>query len=253
LVYGKINRRRDNQEDLLKNMSKRDELRDKRRKQQQRTRIVWISLIAVLAVGIAALIIVPRVVESNTPIGTIATVVPDVPTQVNRNTAGNPNAPVKVTEYADYQCPACLQFEQNYYDTLIKTYVDTGKVFFTYMPFQVIGPESDSAAQAAYCAADQGKYWQMHDTLYANQGAENSKQFTGPRLKAMAVAAGLDANQFNSCYDSQKYASQVSQDQTSALALGLNSTPSFTLDGKLISWQNMSEILSAIQAATQGK
>lgn len=216
-------------------------------------RVVWISLIAVVVVGLAALIIVPRVVESNTPVGTIATVVPNVPTQVNRNSAGNPNAPVKVVEYADYQCPACQEFEQNIYPGLIKNYVDTGKIYFTYTPFKVIGPESDVAAEAAYCAADQGKYFQMHDILFANQGAENSGQFTDKRLKAMAVAAGVDATQFNACYDSHKYATQVTQDQTTALGIGLNSTPSFTLNGKVIAWQNMQDVITAIQTATQGK
>jgi protein-disulfide isomerase len=234
-------------------MSKREELRERRRRQQTTMRVIWIALIAIVVVGVAALIIVPRVVESNTPLGKITTVVPNVPSQANRNSAGNPNAPVKVVEYADYQCPACLEFEQGYYPSLIKDYVDTGKVYFTYMPFKVIGPESDVAAEAAYCAADQGKYFQMHDTLFANQGAENSGQFTDKRLKAMAVAAGLDASQFNACYDSHKYASQVANDQAAALGINLNSTPSFTVDGKVVSWQNMQDVIAAIQAATQGK
>lgn len=233
-------------------MSKREEIREKRRRQQTRMRIVWFSLIAVVIVGVAALIIAPRLADSSAA-ANIVTVTPDVPTQVNRNTAGNPNAPVKVVEYADYQCPACQGFEQNYYDTLIKNYVDTGKVYFTYVPFKVIGDESDAAAKAAYCAADQGKYWQMHDTLFANQGAENSGQFTTPRLKAMAQSIGLDMNQFNSCFDGNKYASQVSQDQADALALGLNSTPSFTIDGKVVQWQNMDQLMAAIDAATKGK
>lgn len=234
-------------------MSKREELRAKRRRQEQRNRIIWISLIAVVAVGLAALIIVPRIAESFTPVGAIATVTPDVPAQANKNTAGNPNAPVKVVEYADYQCPACLAFETTYYTTLVKNYIDTGKVFFTYLPFRVIGPESDAAAQAAFCAGDQNKYWQMHDILFANQGAENSGQFTDRRLKAMAQAVGLDMNQFNSCYDSHKYASQVAADQTAAESLNLNSTPSFTINGKVTPWTSQDQIMTAIDAALQGK
>lgn len=234
-------------------MSKREELRAKRRRQERTTRIIWITAIAIVAVGLAALIIVPRIIENSTPIGTIATVTPDVPNKFDRNNAGDPNAPVKVAEYADYQCPACLEFEQQFYDKVVKTYIDTGKVYFTYHPFRVIGPESDSAAEAAYCAADQGKYWQMHDTLFANQGAENSGAFTDRRLKAMAQAAGLDTGTFNSCYDSHKYASQVSQDQAAATALGLNSTPSFTINGKVTTWTSQDQIYAAIDAAVQAK
>ncbi len=234
-------------------MSKREELREKRARQERRTRIFWIGAIVIVVVGLAALIVGPQIVESFTPVGNIVTVTPNVPIQPNRNSAGNPNAPVKVVEYGDYQCTACQAFEQNYYNTLIKNYVDTGKVYFTFQPFKVIGPESDNAAQAAYCAADQGKYWQMHDTLFGNQGAENSGVFVDKRVKAMAAAAGLDTAAFNACYDSHKYADQLNKDQQAALALGLNSTPSFTIDGKLVSWQNMDEIMTAIQNATQGK
>ena len=234
-------------------MSKREELRAKRRRQEQRSRIIWISLIAVFVVVIAALIIVPRIQDSLAPVGAIATDTPNVPTQFDRNTAGNPNAPVKVVEFADYQCPACLEFETTYYPSLVKDYIDTGKVYFTYSPFRVIGPESDSAAQAAYCAADQNMYWQMHDLLFANQGAENSGQFTDKRLKAMAQAAGLDANKFNSCYDSHKYASQVTTDQNTAQNLGLNSTPSFTINGKVTPWTSQDQIMTAIANAVNGK
>ncbi len=234
-------------------MSKREELREKRARQQQRTRIIWIAAIVIVVVGVAALIIVPPMVESLTPVGEIATVTADVPLNPDRNNAGNTNAAVKVVEYGDYQCTACLTFEKNYYDKFIKEYVDTGKVYFTFVPFKVIGPESDITAEAAYCAADQNKYWPMHDILFANQGAENSGVFTNKRIKAMAQSVGLDMNAFNSCYDSGKYTDQVTKtDQGAALALKLNSTPSFTINGKVADFQTFDDLMNLIKAATGG-
>jgi protein-disulfide isomerase len=234
-------------------MSKREELREKRARDQRRNRIIWISAIVIVVLGVAALIIVPQVVESMTPVGNITTITPDIPSNPDRNNAGSTSAPVKVVEYGDYQCTACKSFEQNYYDNFIKTYVDTGKVYFTFKPFKVIGPESDITAEAAYCAADQNKYWPMHDILFANQGAENSGVFTNKRIKAMAESVGLDMTAFNSCYDSGKYKDQVTKtDQGEALGLGLNSTPSFTINGKVANFQTFDDLMAQIKTAAGG-
>ena len=100
---------------------------------------------------------------------------------------GDPNAPVKVEEYGDFQCPACRIFHESQEGQLIEKYIKTGLVYFTYTPFSFIGDESVKAAEAAYCAADQGKFWEYHDMLYANQTAENKGDFADSRLMPLRI------------------------------------------------------------------
>jgi protein-disulfide isomerase len=87
--------------------------------------------------------------------------------------------------------------------------------------------ESQDAALAAYCAADQNKFWEMHAHLFANVLGEDAGSFTDERLKAIAEKIGLDRNQFNSCYDSGKYENRVQQDFKDGQAAKINGTPGF--------------------------
>jgi protein-disulfide isomerase len=92
------------------------------------------------------------------------------------------------------------------------------------------GTESEDAAMAAYCAADQGKYWQMHDALFSNNmDVEEQGAFAPKRLKAIAQSVGLDMNTFNSCFDGGKYKDQVNKDLQDAKAAGITGTPFFVI------------------------
>jgi protein-disulfide isomerase len=236
-------------------MSKREELKAKRKKQMMQQRLTVIGIIVVGAILIAAILIAP----SLTPVGAF-----NVPTavaypQVKDNGMGNPNAPVKLTIYADFQCPACGNWTKNNAPAFIAKYVATGKVYFIYTPFSFIddngpGTESKDAAAAALCAMDQGKFWEYHDILYANQTGENSGDFTSKRLAAFAQKLGLNMSQFNSCFDTGKYKSIVLQDKAEGTALGVNSTPSFAINGKLVVIQNSyDELDAAIDTALAAK
>ncbi|MBK8617464.1 MAG: thioredoxin domain-containing protein [Anaerolineales bacterium] len=89
------------------------------------------------------------------------------------NTMGNPDAPVHIIEYGDFQCPYCLKFWSETEPQLIEEYVNTDQVYFEYRAYPIIGPESSWAAEGAYCAGDQGRFWEFHDTLFANWSGEN--------------------------------------------------------------------------------
>jgi protein-disulfide isomerase len=231
-------------------VSRREELRNRRRQQQQRQRLFLIGGVAIVAVILAAILIVPGIIANSQPLGDIANPTQSSHPQASGTSMGNPNAPVKVDIYSDFQCPYCKEFADTYEERLITDLVSSGKVYFTYIPFKVIGPESDTAAQASLCASDQNKFWEMHDILFANQGAENSGIFTDRRVKAMAqLVPGLDMNQFNSCMSSNKYSNQLAQDEVKGTQIGVNSTPSFVVNGKLLQNVQLADVENAIRAA----
>jgi protein-disulfide isomerase len=227
-------------------MSKREELRHQRQVVERRNRILILSGIVLVAI-LVIVVIVNSQLKSKIH---VVSITPNPRSQANGFSAGNPNAPVKVDIYSDFQCSACLHFYQNFEPLLMEQYVNTGKVFYTYHTYKVIGPESDNAAQAAYCANDQGKFWDYHDILYANWTGENVGDFTPSRLKAYAKNLGLDTTLFNQCYDSGKYRQKIADDQSAGDALSLSFTPSVFINGKLDESGNYQQ---TIDAALAGK
>jgi len=213
--------------------SKRQEFREKRRRAEQRNRLIWIGLIVVGALLVAFVLIYPQL----KPIAGIQAADARTRPNVNRNSSGDPNAPVKLTEFADFQCPYCKEFWTTTEAQVFSTYVTTGKVLYTYRSagnwvsgnIGDGGVESQDSAMAAYCAADQNKFWEMHDALFTNVLGEDAGSFTDRRLQAIAQNIGLDMSAYNSCYNSQKYLDQVNQDFKDAQASGIQGTPWFVL------------------------
>ena len=234
-------------------MGKRQELREKRRQQERVQRIGIIVTFVVLAV-----IVVGGVVLSQQPAqGMVKPILISRP-QVNVNATGDPKAPVKVIEYADFQCPYCMNFWRDTEAQIIDTYVKTGKVYLEFHSFgSFLGAESARAAEGAYCAGDQGKFWDMHDSLFTNQGPENANSLADNRIVAIAqVVPGLDMGKFNDCFTSGKYAGKVIQDGDAAQQAGVTSTPTFFINGtKVEGAQPFSTFQKDIDAAlaTAGK
>lgn len=235
-------------------MNKRLEVKAKRHQAKTRQRLITIIIIIAGALLIVGVTIYP----SLQPIGDIKIPPANSRTMVKDNTLGDPNAPVKVEEYADFQCPACASWSQNIEHEFLNKYVQTGKIQFAFHTFSFIDDrsttqESKNAAGAAYCAMDQGKFWEYHDMLYANQTGENIGDFTDRRLAAFASKLSLDMSQFNSCYNGGKYTQRVLDEKAAAVSLGVNSTPSFVVDGKLVSLTNYNDVDAAIDAALVAK
>lgn len=217
-------------------LSKRQEFREKRRREEQRKRWLWVGLITVGAALVVFFLVYPQI----KPITSIQSATPQARPSVARNSTGDPNAPVKMVEFSDYQCPYCKMFWQDTEAQFIDTYVKTGKVLFTYRSAgnwvsdnvnrQTNGNDSASrdSAAAAYCAADQNRFWEMHDALYTNVlGEADGISFTNRRLQAIAQNVGLDMTAFNECYSSGKYLNQVNQDSQDAKTAGIQGTPYF--------------------------
>jgi len=156
----------------------------------------------------------------------------DIPRTVTQiNTMGDPKARVHIIEYGDFQCPYCLQFWTETEPQLIKEYVNTGKVYFEYRSFPILGPESVWAAEGAYCAGDQNKFWEYHDTLFTNWTGENVGDFTQDKLIQYAKALDLDMTEFESCLSKEKHKATVEHDQAQADSDGVHVTPTLFING----------------------
>lgn len=221
--------------------SKRQERRAKVAQQEKRSRLVTIGLIVVGAALLVFAIVRPLLVPALSPIAGIVTVDPGTHPNAKDNSMGDPNAPIKIEEFADFQCPYCEHFHQDTEPLLKQYYIDTGKVQFVYRSMgnfvsQNIGgatTESQDAALAAYCAGDQNKFWEMHDYLFGNVLGEDAGSFTDRRLAAIAEKAGLNMDQFNSCYKSGKYKDRVQQDFQDGQANKVTGTPGFIITYKV--------------------
>ncbi|TAK69077.1 MAG: hypothetical protein EPO22_02115 [Dehalococcoidia bacterium] len=144
---------------------------------------------------------------------------------------GDPNAPVTIVEYADFQCPVCKRAETQLMPQIEKDYIQTGKVKLEFRNFPIIGQESWNAAQAADAAADQGKFWEYHDALFNAQGAENGGNYTFEKLVAIAERLGLDVQKFSDTLSANTHLDAIQKEKDAAS--GISSTPTFYVtDGK---------------------
>jgi protein-disulfide isomerase len=145
---------------------------------------------------------------------------------------GSASAPVLVEEYGDFQCPHCADFQREVGPTVDRL-VNAGTIRFDYHPIAFIGPESTTAASAAVCAGDQGKFWPYHDQLFAQQGAENSGTFSTSRLLAIGRQVGLTDQRFATCVNHSTYNGWVSKATDDASRRGVTQTPTVFVDGQV--------------------
>ena len=145
---------------------------------------------------------------------------------------GDPNAPVTIVEFGDYQCHQCYNWFHNTKPSITRDYIDTGKVNLVFVDMAFLGRDSSPAAQATYCAEDQGKYWEYHDMLYnAQEDKIDGGWANTERLKAFAFSMGLDMELFESCLDSGKYSKRVQYNTQQARDHGVRGTPGFFIVG----------------------
>jgi protein-disulfide isomerase len=143
-------------------------------------------------------------------------------------TRGPAGAPIELIEFSDFQCPYCLRANPTVTQVL-STYGD--RIRFVYRNYPLANhPNARPAAEAAQCAAEQGQFWPYHDRLFADQS-----KLADEDLKQSAVALGLDAARFNACFDSHKYKARVEADMQAGNDAGVNGTPAFFINGRMLS------------------
>lgn len=209
--------------------------RAQRRAQQRRKK--QLQSIITVAIG-AVVIVVAFIIATNTATPTGAAIVLAPPRDhpmAEANTMGDPNAPVVIEIFSDFQCSHCRNFYQSSEAYIIENYIATGKAYFIYHSFgDSQGGDSGRAAEAAYCAGDQNKFWEMHDIIYYNFSHSDQGGYSTSRLNEMADMIGLDKNTFTACLKGDKYGEQVDNDARMGLDKGFTGTPGFTINDELI-------------------
>ncbi|HJM88416.1 MAG TPA: thioredoxin domain-containing protein [Dehalococcoidia bacterium] len=185
--------------------------------------------------------------------------VPVVRSDIDGRVEGVPGAPVRIIELSDFQCPFCRRFTLETVPTLRAEYVETGIATMEYQHFAFLGEESVRAAEAAECALEQGAFWDYHDLLFLRQGGENEGDFSDGHLKRFAreladAKPGFDVGAFDECLDSGRMRVEVEAQTGGARASGISTTPSFVINGILVTGAQPIEVFrQAIELARSGE
>lgn len=147
-----------------------------------------------------------------------------------RHFKGDPDAPVTMIEFSDFRCPYCSRHAADAGRRIHEEYVETGVVRVGYYNLAFLSPESQFAAEASECAADQEAFWEYHDLLF--ERLPGGVSFSKDNLKQFAAELGLDTAAFNDCLDSGKYEATVRNQTAAAGSIGVQSTPTFLINGQ---------------------
>ncbi len=239
-----------------KKLSKRQAIRAKRQRQVRTQRLGVIGIIVVGALLVTFFLIYPII----QPPGEIVTVVPNSRPLADGTAMGDPNAPVVIDVFEDFQCPACRLYTEDVETRITETYVVTGQVYYVFHQYPFldstsINKESHQAANASMCAAEQGLFWEYHDILFANWNGENTGAFSDKRLVVFAEKLGLDMDLFSDCFEENRYQDEIQADFDLGTELGVSGTPSVFVNGQQITPDfvpGFDDIQQAVETALLG-
>jgi protein-disulfide isomerase len=176
--------------------------------------------------------------QMSRPRDTVKAVDPNTPLpKAEGYVLGNPNAPLQVIEFADFECPACANFATITEPDVRKRLVETGKISIRFIDYPLpIHRNTWFASNAAACANEQGKFWEMHDGLFENQDRWGGVATSRPKgeLKNVAQAVGLDVGKWESCFDEKKYNLNIVANQKEGERRLVSETPTFIIGGKML-------------------
>ena len=246
--------------------TKRSEFKSRRQKARSAQRRNVVIIVAASVLVLIAIIVGANIYQNTRPVGEVKGIterqlpMKDGQPYVDMNGIGDPNAPVKIEVFEDFQCPACQSYSDNI-ETLIltnmRTMIEQGQVYyaFRHYPFiddRMASKESDQAASAAMCAGEQGKFWEMHDIIFANWNGENQGAYSDRRLAAFAENIGLDMDSWNGCFDKNPYRQEIQADFAEGVRRGVSGTPSVFVNGSIVNpgfVPSYEEIEAAVNAA----
>jgi protein-disulfide isomerase len=243
-------------------ISKRDAIKAQRTKKKRQQRMNTLLYVGGFIILLILLLASPSIYNALKPAGDFVRITPVQRPLIDGKTVGNPDAKVTIEVYEDFQCPSCKEFVNSVEKQLTEsTYISSGQVLYVFRqyPFidsNTITKESHQAANASMCALEQGRFWDFHDILFANQGAvENGGSFNDKRLQVFAESIGLDMNAFNSCFSADKYSAEIEADFQKGQAAGVTGTPSVFINGTHITpgyVPSYDELKTAIDTALSG-
>jgi protein-disulfide isomerase len=193
----------------------------------------WMALAAIAIVGIVAL-----AWAASRPKVRVSQIDPKLPPlEAQGYVIGSPTAPVEVIEFADFECPACGQYAVITEPQVRSELVNTGKIRLRFMDFPLnIHRNTWDASLAAACANDQGKFWEMHDALFANQDKWNGEATSRPRgpISELAKGIGLDMDKYGACMDNDTHRAQIQASEQEAIRRQIGQTPTFIFNGTVV-------------------
>jgi protein-disulfide isomerase len=219
----------------------------------QKSRAPFLLAIGVVLVGGAA-----ALYYATRPAEVIAvTVDPNAPpVEATGYLYGNADAPITITEYADFECPGCAQFAVLHTPDIKSRIVASGLANFRFYDFPLaMHPNAMAAHLAAACANEQGKFWEMHDRIFLGQNEWNTLATRNPRkvLEGYASELGLDMGNWNGCYDSQRHVPAIEANRNAGIKVGVGSTPTLQIGNKLypggLTSDNVKRIVDSMAAA----
>ena len=237
-------------------ISKRQERRERMQRQQRRQRLILLGLISLGTALVVLAVVLPQL----RPVGEIVTVTPAALPNADGLSLGDPNAVATIDVFEDFQCPACQRFTENTESLIIQNLVATGQARYVFHHYPFLdgngagsSGESDQAANAAMCANEQDKFWEMHSILYANWNGENQGAFSDRRIQAMAESLELDMEAFNSCFSANEYEAEIQADFELGQQMGVSGTPTVFVNGQRVgqprqvpSYQEIADTVNSI-------
>ena len=173
------------------------------------------------------------------------------------HTMGSASAPVEIVEFADFECPGCGQFATVTEPDIRERLIKTGQVRFRFFPFQVTQGHQNSvaAALAAECAADQNKFWEMHDRLFEGQPDWSTIATTAPKpfFEGYGKQIGLDMAAWNTCYESRKHVGKIAANAEEASRQRVGSTPTLIIGDKMLAGAQAYDVIKAAVDSARAK
>ncbi|MEO7084632.1 MAG: thioredoxin domain-containing protein [Gemmatimonadaceae bacterium] len=200
------------------------------KKASSTNRAFYLIIGAIAVVGIGALTYASTRSKDNVDASPIDSTLP--PVQSAGYVIGSPTAPIEVTEFGDYECPACGRFATLTEPDIRKAFVETGKIRWRFVDFPLsMHKNTWQAARAAACADEQGKFWPFHDLLYQNQDLWNGEATSNPDkfMKEYGKQVGADPAKFDACVDSKKYQAKIQAHYNLAMQRQVQQTPTFVI------------------------
>jgi protein-disulfide isomerase len=241
-------------EGLSKRQARREEIRRKERQQ----RLTVMAVIGGIVVLVLAAIILPNIFQPDPEelFGEVKPVTPVTYENMDGAKLGDPNAPVTIEIFEDFQCTACENFSRNYEQDVINNLVLTGQAYYKFYNYPFLddastSKDSDRAANAAYCAAEQNRFWDYKNIVFANWG-EAAGVYTDARLKQFAEAIDLDMDAFDACYSESRYQAEIDKEIALGQEMGVTGTPSVFVNGADVApgrVPTFEQIQAAVQAA----
>lgn len=207
-------------------------------------------------VGVVALLVAGLLALSNWDregqyAGEDITAPPSIAAEIPRDgrLLGDPDAPVHVVIYSDFQCPGCAAWTRSVKPQLINNHVATGEVLFEYRDLTGLGSESHDASVGAACALEQGKFWEYHDMLLHNQVGRDNGGFAKSRMIRMAEEVGLDMDAFEDCLGTDRFDNDLEAMENMAISDGVQATPTLLVNGVAMTAPTYDQLRQQIQTA----